>query len=95
MVRMGTAAFDPDATLFAFRPDAERACLVEARVRSGLADSLAATLQALGDDRAAAGEDLIARIRAGPTAPIVFGAYTDLVRSDLLGRYLCRRTDRR
>lgn len=79
MVRMGTAAFDPDATLFAFRPDAERACLVEARVRSGLADSLAATLQALGDDRAAAGEDLIARIRAGPTAPIVFGAYTDLV----------------
>ena len=68
-----------NADLFAFQPNAERTRQVAARVRAGLADSLEAALRALGEDRATAGKDLIARVRAGPIAPVAFGAYTELV----------------
>ena len=72
-------SYGDEAGLFAFQPDAERARVVQARVRAGLAESLAPALRALGDEHAVAAADLIARIRAGPIAPAVFGAYTDLV----------------
>jgi len=68
-----------EASLFAFRPNSGRARHVSAKVRAGLADSLGAALRALGDDHAAAGKGLIARVRGGPVSPRVFGAYTELV----------------
>lgn len=64
---------------FAFRPDADRAGRVAADVREGLADSLTAALGALDKDALARAADLVARIRAGPVASAVFGAYTELV----------------
>lgn len=73
------AACGPETSLFAFQPNADRARLVAARVRAGLADSLAATLRALAGEAVPSGDDLVARIRAGPVAPVVFGAYTELV----------------
>ena len=79
MPAVGLDVRTPDASLFAFKPNADRARLVEARVRAGLADSIAASLRALGNETEAAGEDLIARVRAGPIAPVVLGAYTELV----------------
>jgi len=68
-----------DASLYDFRPSAVRSRLIEAGVRAGLADSLAAALHALGGETYASGQDLIERIRAGAVAPVVFGAYTELV----------------
>ena len=41
--------------------------------------ALTATLRALGNENRASAENLIARVRAGAVAPVVFGAYTDLV----------------
>jgi hypothetical protein len=67
-----------DAGLFDFRPNAARTRQVAARVREGLAGSLEAALRALGEQRSAATE-LVAQMRAGPIAPRVFGAYTELV----------------
>ena len=72
-------AFGSDASLFAFQPNAERTREVAGRVRAGLGDSLEAAFRALGEERAASGRDLVARVRAGPVAPLVFGAYTELV----------------
>jgi HEXXH motif-containing protein len=69
--------------LFAFQPNADRARRVEARVRAGLADSLAAALRALASEGVASGDDLVARVRAGPVSPMVFGAYTELVEAIL------------
>jgi len=62
-----------------FEPNAARAKSVAAEVRAGLADSLAAALSALDPDAHSRAADLIAAIRAGPVAPGVFGAYTELV----------------
>ena len=64
---------------FAFIPNAGRSRLVAADVREGLADSLLAALRALDQHAPARAADLIARIRAAPVAPAVFGAYTELV----------------
>jgi hypothetical protein len=66
------------ASWFDFRPNAARSRQVAARVREGLADSLEAAFHALGEQRSG-GTDLIAQVRAGPIAPKVFGAYTELV----------------
>ncbi|SDB59281.1 aKG-HExxH-type peptide beta-hydroxylase [Bauldia litoralis] len=74
---------------YAFHPDANRAAIVAERVRGGLADSLTAVLQSLARSDGAAPEALIARVRAGPVSPAVFGAYTELVETifadDLVG----------
>ncbi len=66
------------AGLFDFRPNAARTRQVAARVREGLAESLEAAFRALGEQRPA-GTELLAQMRAGPIAPRVFGAYTELV----------------
>ena len=50
-----------------------------ASVRAGLAKSIEAAFRALGEDRVLAGANLIERVRSGPIAPQVFGAYTELV----------------
>lgn len=68
-----------DLSLFAFRPDACRARLVDARVRASLADSISAVLQALAGKGVPPGNDLVARVRAEPVAPVIFGVYTELV----------------
>ena len=68
-----------DISLYAFEPHAARARRVETSMRVGLADSLSAALCALGGDTHSSGADLIARVRAGAVAPVVFGAYTELV----------------
>lgn len=66
--------------LYGFRPNARRACLIDIRVRAGLAESLTAVLDALCANNIAPGrDDLIARIRAKPVTPGVFGLYTELV----------------
>jgi hypothetical protein len=80
--RMQAAELDTgplDTNLFAFQPNEARTRKVESRVRAGLAESLAASLRALGEKQAVAGQDLITRIRIGPISPVVFGAYTELV----------------
>ena len=79
MQAVDSDAWGTEKTIFAFHPSARRAQLVEARVRAGLADSLAAVLQALAGDASMRGSDLVARVRSGPVAPVVFGAYTELV----------------
>lgn len=53
--------------------------MVDARVRDGLADSISAVLQALADQDIPAGDEIVARVRANPVAPVVFGVYTELV----------------
>lgn len=68
---------------YTFQPSVERARRVEARVRAGLADSLAAALNALAGQGGPREEKLLARVRAGPVAPVVFGAYTELVEAIL------------
>jgi hypothetical protein len=70
---------DFEKSLFSFQPNADRARFVDARVRAGLADSLTATLQALAGNSSPLGEDLVARVRASSVAPVIFGAYTELV----------------
>jgi hypothetical protein len=78
---MGAAEFEArceHAGWFDFRPNAARTRQVVARVREGLAESLDAALRALGKQSSAA-SDLIGQVRAGPIAPRVFGAYTELV----------------
>ena len=67
-----------DAGWFDFRPNAARTQQVVARVREGLAASLEAVLRSVGEQSSAA-TDLIGQVRAGPIAPKVFGAYTELV----------------
>ncbi|HEX2447012.1 MAG TPA: HEXXH motif-containing putative peptide modification protein [Methyloceanibacter sp.] len=79
MQALDREAHGPDMDLFAFHPNGTRAQAVASRVRAGLADSLAVSLRALGEERALAGEDLVARLRSGPIAPRVFGGYTELV----------------
>ena len=68
-----------DQSLFDFQPNAARARIIEARVRAGLVDSIEAALRAVSGYGAPSGDTLLARIRAGPVSPVVFGAYTDLV----------------
>ena len=72
-------ALGRDTSPFAFEPNALRGRKVATLVRAELADSLEAVLLALGDAIGLAGKDLIARVRAGPISPVVFGAYTELV----------------
>jgi len=72
-----------DADLFAFRPDADRGRLVDTRVRSGLAGSIAAVLKALAGEGVSSGDDLAAHVRDNPVAPVVFGVYTELVEAIL------------
>lgn len=65
---------------FAFRPEPRRGRLVDAEVRAGLADSIAAVFAALAAQIGAArGDELVERIRAAPVSPAVFGLYTELV----------------
>ena len=70
---------DFEKSLFSFQPNADRARFVDARVRAGLADSLTATLQALAGNSSPLGDDVVARVRAGPIATVIFGAYTELL----------------
>src|SRR4029079_2065173 len=70
---------DFEKSLFSFQPNADTARFVDARVRSRLADSLTATLQALAGNSSPLGEDLVARVRASSVATVIFGAYTGLV----------------
>jgi hypothetical protein len=67
------------STLYAFRPDANRARVVDAGVRASLADSISTVLKALASEGGPPGDDLVKRVRAGPIAPVVFGVYTELV----------------
>jgi hypothetical protein len=78
MWAVGLDAGGKDAGLFDFRPNAARTRQVAARVREGLAESLEAAFRALGEQRST-GTELLAQMRAGPIAPRVFGAYTELV----------------
>ena len=68
-----------DRSVFAFYPNAARALRIEAEVRAGFADSIAAALAAIAEYGAPDGSDLVARIRSGPVSPVVAGAYTELV----------------
>jgi HEXXH motif-containing protein len=70
---------DLTADFFVFRPDPRRAQAVDACVRAGLADSLAAVFKALGDRGPRRGSELVARVRAKPVSPAVFAMYTDIV----------------
>lgn len=77
-IDLTSAGLQPD--YFAFRPDAHRGRLVDGRVRAGFADSIAAVLNALAPQiDVSGGESLVARIRAEPVSPAVFGVYTELV----------------
>lgn len=67
------------ADRYGFAPNAARAQAVAAEVRAGLADSLAAALEALDADAFDRAAGLIEAIRSGPVGPKVFGAYTELV----------------
>lgn len=78
VVEMGVSG--SDKLTFAFEPSVERARRVEAKVRAGLADSLESAFKSLVGRGVPSSDDfLVARVRAGPVAPGVFGAYTDLV----------------
>lgn len=71
---------DAKSDYFAFRPDAHRGRLVDARVRAGFADSIALVLDALTPQiDVSRGKSLVARIRTEPVSPVVFGVYTELV----------------
>jgi hypothetical protein len=68
-----------EESIFAFQPCAQRAELVETRVRASLASSLDAALSALTGSASLPQSDIVDRVRLGSVAPVVFGAYTELV----------------
>ena len=80
MNAVGRDSIEAKTDFFAFRPEPRRGRLVDAEVRAGLADSIAAVFAALASQVGAArGDELVARIRAAPVSPAVFGLYTELV----------------